>query len=112
MVYVDAADVLRTARQRAGMSLRELADRADTSHSTLSAYESGRKVPRVDTLERIVRAAGQDLGVELGRRVVDGDRGLELAEALELAEQFPVRHVPTLQYPPFASARRGPRRVR
>ena len=40
-------------------------DRAGTSHSTLAAYEAGRKVPTVETLDRVVRAAGYELAVEL-----------------------------------------------
>jgi transcriptional regulator with XRE-family HTH domain len=55
---MEAATVLRRARRRSRLTLRELAGRAGTSHATLSAYEAGRKVPTVATLDRIVRAAG------------------------------------------------------
>ncbi len=65
---------LRRVRLRSGLSLRALAARADTSHSTLSAYEAGRKVPTVETLDRIVRAAGFELGVELTPAVGGADR--------------------------------------
>jgi transcriptional regulator with XRE-family HTH domain len=82
-----------------------LSDRAKTSHSALAAYEAGRKQPRVDTFDRIVRATGHELRVELGRRILDSARGHELAEALELASQFPTRHASTLTCPRF-----GPRR--
>ena len=85
------------------MSLRELATRAQTSHSTLSAYESGQKVPSVDTLERILRAAGFALDLTLVPR--GADRGRELEKVLALAEQFPARHAPTLDYPRFPAAR-------
>jgi transcriptional regulator with XRE-family HTH domain len=101
---VDAATVLRRARQRAGCSLRDLAARAGTSHSTLAAYESGRKVPTVETLTRIVRAAGFELGGELSPAVGGPDRearGRELAAVLHLAEQFPARHAPALEFPVF-----------
>jgi transcriptional regulator with XRE-family HTH domain len=84
--------------------LRALADRASTSHSTLAAYEAGRKVPSIDTLARVVRAAGFDLGVELTPAVGGPDakaRGRELVEVLELAELFPARHARHLEYPPF-----------
>ena len=54
---MDAARTLRRARRDAGLSLRALAGRAGTSHATLAAYEAGRAVPRVDTLDRILRAA-------------------------------------------------------
>jgi transcriptional regulator with XRE-family HTH domain len=94
--------VLRQARRRAGLSLRELGARAGTSHSTLSAYESGAKVPSVATLERILRAAGFALDVALVPRL---DRGRELERVLELAGHFPARHAPDLAYPRFPEAR-------
>jgi transcriptional regulator with XRE-family HTH domain len=98
---VNAGSTLHRARRRAGLSLRGLAARAGTSHSTLAAYESGRKTPTVDTLDRIVRAAGFDLDLDLTRRVGGPDRGRELVDALELAAQFPVRHERTLPFPRF-----------
>jgi transcriptional regulator with XRE-family HTH domain len=96
-----AATTVRRARTQAGLSLRELASRASTSHSTLSAYESGTKVPSVATLDRIVGAAGFALDLELRARVRDADRGDELVQVLELAALFPARHDPTLPFPVF-----------
>ena len=107
MEVVDAAATLRRARLRSGLTLRALAARAETSHSALSAYESGRKVPTVETFDRIVRAAGFDLGVELTPSVGGLDRearGRELAEVLDLAEQFPARHTEKLDFPVFPRA--------
>lgn len=86
--------------------MRQLARAAGTSHSTLSAYESGAKVPSVATLTRIVRSAGFALDVELSPIAGGPDRaarGRELAEMLEFAARFPAR------YEPFLTARRfGP----
>ena len=101
---MDAATTLRTARRRSGLTLRALAERAGTSHATLAAYESGTKVPRVDTLERIVRAAGFEPQVDLVRRIDGATRGEELVAVLELAAQFPARHARTLPYPRFGAA--------
>ena len=101
---MDASITLRRARQRSGLTLRSLASRAGTSHSTLAAYEAGRKVPTVETLDRVVRAAGYELAVELSPNVGGPDpaaRGKELAEVLELAARFPARHAPTLEFPRF-----------
>lgn len=99
-------DRLRQARLRAGLTLRALAERAGTSHTALAAYESGTKVPRVDTFERIMWAAGfesRDVAVR-----PPGDdpvkKGEELVEVLELAELFPARHTRTLRYPILAAA--------
>ncbi|MCU1485091.1 MAG: putative Xre family DNA-binding protein [Actinomycetia bacterium] len=104
---MDAATTLRSARRRAGLTLRALAARAGTSHATLSAYESGAKVPRVDTLERILRAAGFEPELELLARPAGEDRvakGNELVAVLELAAQFPARHTRSLRYPRFGPA--------
>jgi len=85
-----------------GLSLRALAERAGTSHSTLAAYESGRKTPSIPTLERLLRAAGFDLTITVRRTGQDPEaRGRELAEVLNVAEQFPARHRPTLEFPIF-----------
>jgi transcriptional regulator with XRE-family HTH domain len=104
---MDAATTLQAARSRARLSLRALARRAGTSHSTLAAYESRRKVPSVETLERIVRAAGYELRVEVSPAVGGSDRearGRELIEVLDLAAMFPARHARTLAAPRFGAA--------
>ena len=100
---MDPALIIRTARTRSGLSLRDLAMRAKTSHSTLAAYEAGRKVPSIITFERVLRAAGFDLESTLVSSPVSRtpDRGRELIEVLELAAMFPARHDSTLGYPKF-----------
>ena len=105
---MDAARLIRTARRRADLTLRELARRAHTSHSTLAAYEQGRKTPNVDTLDRILTACGFRVDVTLTARPAEvaADpvaRGRELVEVLELAEMFPARHAPTLAFPKFGA---------
>jgi len=49
------------ARRRAGLTQQRLAQLAHTSRPTLSAYEHGRKSPTLDTLTRLLAAAGQEL---------------------------------------------------
>lgn len=100
---MDAARLLRRARQLAGLTTRELARRAGTSHATVSAYESGRKVPSVETLGRLLRGAGFEPMVDLVP-APDARRGEELVEALDLAAQFPARHSRTLRFPKFGAA--------
>lgn len=53
--------LLSVARESAGLSKTDLAERARTSRSTLSAYEHGRVSPTLDTAERILAAAGHRL---------------------------------------------------
>jgi transcriptional regulator with XRE-family HTH domain len=108
---MDAARTLHRARVDAGLSLRALAERAGTSHATLVAYEAGRAVPKVDTLNRILRAAGFATNIEVERRAdaTNAERtakGAELRQALELAAMFPARHSPRLRFPPLARPRR------
>ena len=103
---MNTATLLRRARARSGLTLRQLAVRAGTSHATLSAYEAGRVHPSMQTAERVVRAAGFGLAVELLPLVGHGrdERGDELLQVLDLAAQFPARHARRLPYPRF-----GPR---
>lgn len=98
------AHLLSAARQRSGFSLRELAALAQTSHTTLCAYEKGHKIPSATVLLRIVEACNLALDVSLVPRIrsVEGlDRGEELKQALLLAEQFPSRVSRRLETPPF-----------
>jgi transcriptional regulator with XRE-family HTH domain len=93
---------LREARAAAGLSLRELAVRAGTSHATLAAYEQGKKMPSAATFLRILESAGFAVDIELSPRirVRDGiERGRELEDVLDLAEQFPARRRKTTGYP-------------
>ncbi len=60
-----AAGILQLARMKAGMSQRELAERAGVPSTMISAYERGLRDPTVGTLLRLVRAAGLDLRFHL-----------------------------------------------
>lgn len=99
--------MIRSARHEAGLTLRELAGRAGTSHSALAAYESGSKSPNIATVDRVLRAAGFAVDVELHRRHRGSPamaRGDELVAVLELAGAFPARHSPKLNCPVFGPA--------
>jgi transcriptional regulator with XRE-family HTH domain len=86
------AELLKYARTKSGLSARELARRVGSSHSTILAYEAGKKVPVTTTLMRLIHACGFSLDFELAPRV-RGDanypRGNELEDVLELAAAFP-----------------------
>ena len=60
-----AGALIELARIRASLSQVELARRARTSQTAISAYESGAKAPSLETLERILGAAGFDLRMSL-----------------------------------------------
>ncbi len=98
------AALLAQARAEAGLSLRELAERAKTSHATLSAYERGRKVPSVTTYLRILEACGNAVEFQLHPRIRERDgipRGEELEAVLKLAAQFPAKAARHLELPAF-----------
>ena len=56
-----AAELIREARRAAGLTMAELAERAGTSKPTVSRYENGLVDPRVETLDRLLRACGRGL---------------------------------------------------
>jgi transcriptional regulator with XRE-family HTH domain len=60
-----SGSLIKDARLRAGLTQRALASRASTSQSTIAAYENGRKTPNVETLLRLIHAAGLDLRIHL-----------------------------------------------
>ncbi len=98
------AATLHRARVDAGLSLRALASRAGTSHSTLKLYESGKKIPSIVNFMKIIDCCNYAVDFTLTPRIRGDDnypRGEELIDVLELAEQFPAEHEKQLPYPRF-----------
>lgn len=58
---MDVGEVLRQARRRARLTQRALAERCGLPQPGIARIESGRVVPRVDTLDRLLRACGEEL---------------------------------------------------
>jgi len=106
---MEIGTMLRMARRDAGLTQSELAHRGGTSQATLSAYESGAKVPSAGTLARLLAAAGARLTTAPATPVVLPNakqlerRGHVLGKVIDLAERLPVRFSPTLRYPPLRS---------
>jgi transcriptional regulator with XRE-family HTH domain len=61
-------DLVREARKRAGLSQRELGERAGTTQSAIARIETGRSTPSFDAVLRLVRLCGFDLDVMLQER--------------------------------------------
>lgn len=106
---MDASAILRDARKRAGLTQAELARRGGTSQATVSAYEHGRKTPSVETLARLLAAAGTRLTAAPASTAVVRPTKAQLARAgrglvdvMLLAEALPTRHAPELRFPPLA----------
>jgi predicted nucleotidyltransferase/ribosome-binding protein aMBF1 (putative translation factor) len=62
-----ASSLLRTARQRSGLTQIELAARAGVTQSVISAYESGHRQPSLSTLSGLIAATGLELDVRVRR---------------------------------------------
>ena len=56
------------ARARAGLSQQALADRAGTAQSVVARIETGQNSPNLETLTKLVAAAGFELALELKPR--------------------------------------------
>lgn len=67
-----AADLIRQARNHAGMSQTKLAELVGTTQSAISRWEKGHDEPRLGSLARVLRACG--LRLELGVKPDDVDR--------------------------------------
>jgi predicted nucleotidyltransferase/DNA-binding XRE family transcriptional regulator len=90
-----AADLLREARRKAGLTQSQLAARAGVAQSVVSAYETGTREPSLATLQRLVSATGLTLDLRvrhapsqsrqlsgpLGRRVLRHRRAIRQAAA-------------------------------
>ena len=79
----------------------------------ISAYEHGRRDPGVETLRRLVRAAGAELELGIGARhpsdlpppADDDERAVRLVDVLLLADAIPTRRRPgALAFPRLRSA--------
>ena len=67
-MYMIAWALLQEARRQSGLTQADLARRAGVPQSTVAKIERGRRDPSLSTLERLVRAAGLELRVQLAPR--------------------------------------------
>lgn len=65
METLDSAAIVAQVRQSSGLTQTELANRAGTSQPAVARYETGVSRPSTETLQRLARAAGFDIKVEL-----------------------------------------------
>ena len=64
---MEPSTLLRTARERAGLSQSELARRSGVAQSVVSAYEAGKRQPALLTLSKLIAATGHTLAINLER---------------------------------------------
>ena len=68
MKGVPWAGLVREARMRAGLSQRQLAERARTTQSVVGRVEANLGNPSIETIARLLAAAGFELHAELRPR--------------------------------------------
>ena len=78
-VVKEPVDLVRDARESAGLSIRALAARAGVAYSTVARIEAGDVDPTIGMLRRILTAAGDDLEISAHRTA--GPRIADLADA-------------------------------
>lgn len=106
---VDYAQRLRGLRERAGLTQAELASRAGLTTSVLSAYENGRREPRVDVFFRLVELAGFEVSYDARPEadpawfvVPDAEEKASVLERVcAIAMVMPHRQRGALEFPPF-----------
>lgn len=97
--------MIATARRQAGLSLARLAELAGTSAATLHAYERGRVAPRLDTLQRVLNAAGASVELRMRPGFVEAERRWEFEQVLQVAAAFPSRERGAFGAPVFPGRR-------
>lgn len=58
-------ELVREARRRAGLTQRELAEKAGTTQSSIARLESGRTSPSFEQVERLINLCGFSMTVSL-----------------------------------------------
>jgi transcriptional regulator with XRE-family HTH domain len=88
---VDAATLLSEARRGAGLTQRALALRSRVAQPAISRIERGHVSPRVETLDRLLRACGRGIdlvvrpGTGVDRTLIRERLGLSNADRVRLA---------------------------
>ena len=72
--------LLREGRRKAGLTQRQLAERAGTSQAAVARYERARAMPDIETLQRLLEACGLELRFRV--EPLDGTRDRQIREAI------------------------------
>ncbi len=90
---IDVAKLLQTARERAGLSQRQLARKARTAQSVVARIELGETSPSWSTLTRLLKAAGFVLSASLRRTRIDPQLLDDVPRILALSPEQRLREV-------------------
>lgn len=99
---LNASRLLQSARERAGLSQRQLAKKARTAQSVVARIEMGETSPSWSTLARLLKAAGFTLSIGLVRTSVDPQVLDDVPRILALSPEQRLREVAQVSH--FISA--------
>jgi transcriptional regulator with XRE-family HTH domain len=91
---MQAAELLRQARTDAGLTQRELANRAGVPQPAIARIESGGVSPRVDTLDRLLAACGRQISHAPAGSEVDPQ---DWAQAQDMLRRTPAQRLRYLE---------------
>ena len=92
----DAGALVKMARERKGLSQRELARKARTAQSVVARVELGETSPSWATLQRLLRAAGFALSGTLRRIRIDPQELDDVPRILALSPEDRLREVASM----------------
>ena len=104
-----AARIVRLARERSGLSQRELAARSGVPQSLISRYEAGSVEPGLSTVQRLINATGVVMTIEIdGLRLIDTTRmpTVDETEGIERGFVRMLEKLPADQQPAIDAAKR------
>jgi transcriptional regulator with XRE-family HTH domain len=88
-----SGDIVRIARQRAGLTQQQLADRSGHPRETIARWETGTHEPSLSTLTDLVESSDLDLVIHLAKRDTSLDElvddQLELSPSERLKQMLP-----------------------
>ena len=58
------SEILSTLRQQRGFTIRDLSAETGINISNISLIETGKRIPRIDTLAKILSALGAELTIK------------------------------------------------
>lgn len=70
---IDYPTIVSGCRRIRHMSLKELSRRSGVSIHAITSMEKGHHVPRVDTLEYVIKAMGFDVSLQISERETEDD---------------------------------------
>jgi transcriptional regulator with XRE-family HTH domain len=89
---MEASTLLKSLRQRAGLTQAEVARRVGIPSTVVSAYERGQRQPSFDIVHRMVGVMG--FAIRVDGRLDPEVQARKLVDVLLLAEQLPYRPKP------------------